>query len=101
MKRKNIFLIGFLSIFLILFAGCSTQKISEIKNDDFIGKEVKVKGVVQDTIKIGELSGYVIKDDAGDSISVSSKDLPTEGKEVIAKGTLKKALLIGYYIETK
>jgi len=86
-------------IFLLLFMGC-TQSIKEIKKDENIGKIVSVKGTVTSTIKIGSLSGYILKDEAGDSIAVSSKVLPKDESKITVSGELIKIPIFGYYIDT-
>ncbi|MFW5705151.1 MAG: hypothetical protein ACOCXG_04900, partial [Nanoarchaeota archaeon] len=58
-----------------------------------------VSGEAQGVIKIGDLSGYTIVEDDGDSIAISSKDLPEDGTEVTVRGTLMKDTIFGYYIK--
>jgi hypothetical protein len=82
----------------LLIAGCGTKSISDIKNEDMVGKTVSVKGTVESTVKLGSISGYTLKDDT-DKISVSAKKLPTEGETVTVKGVLMKDLLLGYYLK--
>jgi len=87
-----------LIIFMIISSG--TSKISDIKNEEKVGKDIKVKGIVQNTLKIGNLSGYTLKDDTG-TIAVSSKTLPEEGSTITVKGTLIKDIIFGYYIKSE
>jgi hypothetical protein len=82
---------------LILLAGCVPKPISEIKNEQYVGKTVTVRGVVGISIKIGDLSGYTVSDGTGD-ISVKSSTLPAEGSEVTVTGRLMKDTIFGYYI---
>lgn len=83
---------------LIFLSGCITTKnIEEIKFDSYINKNVTVSGTVLNSIKLGELSGYTLKDDT-DSIFISSNSLPAENAIVKVNGILKKSIL-GYYIE--
>ena len=82
----------------LLLAGC-TANIADIKDESHVGKTVVVKGTVENTIKIGKLSGYSLVDSRGDKISVSSASLPEEGKQVTIKGVLMKDTLLGYYIK--
>ncbi len=84
---------------LLLLAAC-TQSIAEVKKEENIGEKVSVAGTVKDTVKIGSISGYTLKDEAGDSIRVSSKSLPEEGTSVTVSGTLMKDTLFGWYIKT-
>ncbi len=79
-----------------IFGG--TKTISEIKSTDYVGKTVKARGVVESTIKLGSLSGYILRDDT-DKIAVSSQTLPKEGDTITVKGTLIKDTLLGYYIK--
>jgi len=97
MKNSNKFLFLVLMATLLVFTGC-VDKISEIKSEDFVDETVTVKGTVENTIKLGALSGYTIKDADGESIFVSSEELPKEGDTKRVSGTLKNNLL-GYYIE--
>lgn len=89
-----------ITIFLVLFilVGCS-QEISDIKNEEYIGEDVIVRGTVNSSIKIGDLSGYSLVDKNDNSIPVSSNSLPTEGETVTVRGTLMKDSIFGYYIQ--
>ena len=89
-----------LLVLLIFLVGC-LDSISEIKSDEYIGREVAVRGNVENTLKIGDLSGYTLVGEDGEKISVSSEILPREGDKVTVKGILQKRLITGYYIETK
>jgi len=100
MKIKQNILLSFIllvSVILVL-SGCMATTIKDVKNSDLIGKKVTVSGTVQNTIKIGELSGYTLKDET-DTISVSSESLPEEETKITVSGTLMKTPLLGYYIE--
>lgn len=88
-------------LMLFAFSGCMTQTIKEVKNDDNIGQDVAVKGQVIETVKLGDISGYVLKDNNGDTINVATSNLPQEGDTVTAKGKLRKTILLGYYIEVE
>lgn len=85
-------------ISIALITGC-TKDISEVKSSDYEGKKVTVSGTVDNTIKIGTLSGYTLKDDTG-SISVSSEILPAKGDTITVSGTLIRDTIFGYYIKT-
>jgi hypothetical protein len=76
----------------------SIGKIADIKNEAHVGQTVTVRGVVQTTIKLGDLSGYTLKDDT-DTIAVSSEQLPKEGATITVTGTLMRDTLFGYYIK--
>ena len=86
-------------LLLVLLSGC-IQSVEEVKTEDYIDKRVAVRGVVEGSFKLGDLSGFVIEDRNGDSIFISSNSLPREGSLVVARGTLKRNVL-GYYIDAK
>lgn len=85
---------------LVLASGC-TQKISDIKSDDFVGRQVTVAGTVENTLKIGSLSGFMLVDDDSNSIAVSSKALPEEGERALVTGVVIKDTIFGYYIKAE
>lgn len=95
MKFKLVLII---LVFVLLINGC-VKNISEIKNEEYIGKTVSIRGTVENTLKIGELSTYRLIDNDGTSISVASKSLPEEGDKITVKGTVERTLLLGYYIK--
>ena len=98
---KKTIIISLLLISLLILAGCS-QSIANIKNEDYLGKKVSIKGTVQSSLKIGDLSGYTLKDESGESIFVSSNNLPSNGETNHVRGTVKQIpILKTYYIETK
>src|SRR4030042_6227799 len=97
MKKKIIFSIILIST-LFLLTGCITKNINDIKSEDYLGKQVYVHGTVENTLKIGELSGFTLKDKNGDTIWVRSDSLPKEGSEITVKGVVMKEILVGYYI---
>lgn len=98
MMKKIIFLL----IALIFIAGCAGTQISDIKDntDEYLGKEVTLKGTVSNTIKLGDLSGFTLNQDSG-KISVASDTLPADGDEVTVKGVVMKEVLIGPYIQAE
>lgn len=96
---NNKYIATVLVIALALLIGCSTQSISEVKSEDNVGKKVMVSGTVKESIKLGELSGYVLEDDSGDKIKVSSDSLPAEGEDITVSGTLIRDTIFGYYIQ--
>lgn len=103
MSKSYPYVIG-LIVFLLIVATISfvvfysPDKISEVKNEENIGKTVSVKGEVKNVIKIGGLSGYTLEDETG-SIAVSSNELPEEGESKSVRGTLIRDTLFGYYIK--
>jgi len=95
--KTNLLIISLL--FAIIFiSGCMATTIKNVKNPDYIGKTVAISGTVQNTIKIGELSGFTIKDET-DTIGVSSDNLPAEGNKITVRGILMRDTLLGYYIK--
>ena len=97
LMSNYLLIIGLLFV-LIFISGCISTNIKDVKNSDHVGKRITVYGTVQNTIKIGSLSGYTIKDNT-DTISVSSETLPKEGSQVSVTGVLIKDTLLGYYIK--
>lgn len=98
---KKIFAAALLSLLLFGCMGIGTTPIEEIKENpsDYTGKEVTVHGTVENTVKLGSLSGYTLTDEDGNSIRVSSESLPEEGKEVTVSGVFMKDSLFGYYLQ--
>lgn len=96
-NKKTIGLI--LIILLVIFMTACTSSISDIKNEDKIGKKVFISGTVEGSLKLGDISGYTLRDDS-DSIFISSNNLPEKGTKKTIRGTLEKNLL-GFYINTK
>jgi hypothetical protein len=96
MKCKTIF--GIIAV-LLLLSGCTGKSIADIKTPENVGKTVVLKGTAENSIKIGQLSGYTLKDAAGDTIGVSTTNLPNDGDKVTARGILIKDTLLGYYIK--
>lgn len=92
-------LLVLVSVFVV---GCASVEINDIKgdSDSWIGEEVRLKGTVSNTIKIGQLSGFTLNQD-NSKINVQSDTLPEEGSEVIVKGVVMKDSLFGPYILAK
>jgi hypothetical protein len=97
---KNNLLIISLLFAMMFISGCAVTTIEDVKNSDHVGEKVTISGTVQNTIKIGALSGYTIKDET-DTIGVSSVSLPKEGKQIRVTGILMKDTLLGYYIKVE
>jgi len=92
-------------VFALLFSGCVGERVmspTELKESfsSHVGEKVVVKGVVKNSLKIGQLSAFQLGDDSS-TISVSSELLPPEGKTVLVKGTVVKDTLFGYYVLAK
>jgi hypothetical protein len=96
MKTTILVLVLLASAFAL--TGCAQQTIAELKTEEMIGEDVRVSGTVQTSLKLGELSGYIIEDESGESIGVSSETLPAEGTEVTVRGVLVRDTIFGYYI---
>ncbi len=95
--KTSLIIIALLSV-MIFITGCTIASIKDVKNPDYVGKKITVSGTVQDTIKVGEISGYTIKDKT-DTIKVSSQSLPAEGSNISVTGILIKDTIFGYYIK--
>jgi len=99
-------LVYLLAVSMLLF-GCidalqQTTPLKELNDNpgDYIGKEVTIKGTVQDTLKLGQLSGYTLTD-GNVTIKVSSQSLPAEGKEMTVTGVWMRDTIFGYYLLAK
>lgn len=97
---KNSLIIICLLFAIIFISGCVSTAIKDVKNADYVGKKVTIIGTVQNTIRLGDLSGYTIQDNT-DTIIVSSTSLPKEGSEIRITGTLMKDTILGYYIKDR
>ena len=60
----------------------------------FEGKEVKLKGRVKNTVKLLGVQVYKLQDETGE-ITVSTSALPAENAEVVVKGIVKSAVIVG------
>ena len=88
------------SLIMLLLFGCigsTPLKDLEQKPADFIGNKVTVSGTVEDTVRIGQISGYTLTDGTY-SIKVSSQSLPADGKKITVTGTWMKDTIFGYYL---
>jgi hypothetical protein len=92
-------------LFSLLLFGCmgiGETPIKELKDnpDKYVGEKVTASGTVENTIKIGSLSGYSLVDENGNKITVSSKSLPAEGSKKTVSGVFMKDSLFGYYLQS-
>ncbi|MFC1755208.1 hypothetical protein ACFL96_17760 [Thermoproteota archaeon] len=97
--RKAILIV--IVLLLLTVAGCGA-KISDIKEntEDYLGKEITLKGEAINAIKLGPLSGFTLKQ--GDlTIPIASDTIPKEGEMVTVKGTVVKSLLRPYVQASK
>ncbi|MBD3389599.1 hypothetical protein GF415_01440, partial [Candidatus Micrarchaeota archaeon] len=94
---KKIFAAALLSLFIFGCMGIGTTPIEDINEtpSEYTGKEITVHGTVENTVKLGSLSGYTLTDEDGNSIRVSSESLPAEGKEITVSGVFMKDSLFG------
>ena len=102
MKIECVVLLGILVLSIFLVSGCGFVSVKELDEnpEKYMGEEVTVAGTVEDSIKIGSLSGFKLTD--GDySINVQSDELPAEGKKVTVQGVVMKEVFLGYYIYAK
>ena len=99
MKTKTY--LALIVIFLLSASGCAlvAQDIADVKDEELVGTNVIVSGTVEDSIKLGELSGFIIRDDTGE-IAVSSQSIPETGERVTVQGELKRTLGV-YFIESE
>ena len=95
-----------LAICSIFIFGCTNlftpeTKISDIQSNPnkYMGEKVLVRGMVKNTVKIGQLSGFSLVN-GEDMILVSSDSLPAEGKNVTVSGVVDKDV-VGVYIIAK
>lgn len=87
---------------MMLIFGCTflpSTSVSMIKTNPskYLGQDVTVKGMVVNSIKIGQLSAFSLTD-GNETIGVSSQLIPPEGANVTVTGTVVKDTLFGYYI---
>ena len=60
----------------------------------FEGKEVKLKGRVKGSVKLLGVQVYKLQDETGE-ITVSTNALPAESSEVVVKGIVRSAVIVG------
>lgn len=76
----------------------NTQKISDIKVADNVGKIVTVSGEVVNIMQSGSVSGYKLQDSTG-SIDVSSTKIPALHSNVTVTGKLRQSQYFGIVID--
>ncbi|MFA5175765.1 MAG: hypothetical protein WC413_00695 [Candidatus Nanoarchaeia archaeon] len=91
--KKILIILLILSIFLV--SGC-VKPISEVKDDKYINKTVKVLGQVNNKVGSIEASGFSLIDNET-YILIQSKFMPDKGSNVTVKGILNKGKS-GYWI---
>jgi len=61
----------------------------------FEGKEIKLKGYAQAATSLMGFRAFVLRDDTGEIMVVTTGELPVAGEPVALKGTVKSAVIIG------
>ena len=61
----------------------------------FEGKEVKLKGQASGTLKFLGLKAYTLRDETGEIAIVTPGDLPAENSQVVIRGVVKSAVIVG------
>jgi hypothetical protein len=61
----------------------------------FEGKEVKLKGRARGTLKFLGLKAYTLRDETGEVPVVTAGELPAENSEIVIKGVVKSAVIVG------
>ena len=91
-----------LTVMLISNIGCDYFGFTNIKEIvdsplKFEEKEIKIKGIVENSLKIPivETVVYTLKDDSGKIIIISSGLKPNDGEKIKVKGTVYTAVKIG------
>ncbi len=88
----------------LVLTGCERLEFGYTKIGDLLknpsqydGKEVKIKGKVTDVMKLPflETKLYMVKDDTGEILVITSATTPGMGTEVRVKGVLDTMAIIG------
>jgi len=61
----------------------------------FEGKEVKIKGAVDNPVQLLSLRTFTLKDETGEITVTTNGALPAAGAQVAVKGTVKSAVIVG------
>lgn len=103
MKQGNRGLCTILCLLTLSLLGCDQfgvglTPIGDIQKagTSFEGKDVVVRGVVRQTVKIPlvDTKIYRLKDDSGDIMVWSTAATPAEGEELIVRGRVDNALIL-------
>lgn len=86
----------------IALAGCdylpfgytSIKEITEAPAR-FEGKEIKLKGKAEGATSLLGFRAFLLRDDTGEIMVVTTGELPASGASVALKGTVKSAMIIG------
>ena len=83
-------------VFLSLTA-CAPN-ISDIKQENYVGKRVQVLGEIDAEMEYGAKTAYVVNDDSG-SIPILPKGKYQKGDQIKTQGILTKNAVLGFYIK--
>ncbi|MEM0230704.1 MAG: hypothetical protein QXW00_01085 [Candidatus Woesearchaeota archaeon] len=87
----------------VIISGCEKQNaesdILSIANEQNVGKEVAVRGIVYSVQKFNNQSAYILEDEKQNRIIVVSSRNIKQGMSIIVKGTLYKSETTGFYIK--
>lgn len=98
MKYTRQLILISLVLLAVTLSACTTP-VSEVQQEEYVGETVTVKGIAQEGVKLGDLSGYMLQGESED-IFISTNTFPQEGDTVRVKGEVKKVPLLGsYYID--
>jgi aspartyl/asparaginyl-tRNA synthetase len=87
-------------IFLVLgLVGCgaSLVTVSQIKSHprDFVGREVRVQGVVTDFFTFGRTRFFTLSDETGQITILTRKVLPARGERMTVSGVVAEGIAVG------
>ncbi len=87
---------------MLLLAGCDylpfgQTTVLEITTApaSFEGKEVKVAGRATSVVQLLGMKAFILRDDTGDITVLTRGELPAANAEVMLKGTVHSAAIIG------
>ena len=93
---------AFMMVTAIAVGGCDylpfgSTPIREITTapGQFEGKEVRLKGKASGTLNVFGFKAYTLRDDTGEIPVVTPDSLPAENSEVVVKGVVKSAIIVG------
>lgn len=89
-----------MTLAVIAMAGCDYFGFTPIRDiaatpAQFEGKEVKIKGQVANPVQLLSLRTFTLKDETGEITVTTGGSLPAAGSEVVVKGTVKSAVIVG------
>jgi hypothetical protein len=86
-----------LALSVLLFAGCATTRIGQIRADPsrYMNKEVNVSGHVTTSFGALNTGFYEIEDDTGKIPVISRSGVPSKGSRVSVRGTVFSGVTVG------